>query len=77
MAGKLCAPVTTLIGLRWIIRNTEYLQKDQACIVVSNHQSSLDILGKLKGGAVWVVCVRVKLTMVGLCRYVSILAYNG
>lgn len=46
IAGKLCAPVTTLIGLRWIIRNTEYLKKDQACIIVSNHQSSLDILGK-------------------------------
>lgn len=51
IAGKLCAPVTTLVGLRWIIRNTEYLKKDQACIIVSNHQSSLDILGEL------VVCV--------------------
>lgn len=46
IAGRICGPVTTLIGLRWIVRNTEYLKKDQACIIVSNHQSSLDILGE-------------------------------
>lgn len=48
-ASYLCAPITTLLGLRWTIRNTDYLKKDQACIVVSNHQSSLDILGKFGG----------------------------
>lgn len=45
-ASTVCSPVTHLIGLRWIIRNTELLQKEQACIIVSNHQSSLDVLGK-------------------------------
>lgn len=46
IAGKICSPVTHLIGLKWIIRNPDLLTKDEACIMVSNHQSSLDILGK-------------------------------
>lgn len=36
---------THLIGLRWELRGTEHLEKERACIIVSNHQSSLDILG--------------------------------
>ncbi|XP_033185148.1 1-acyl-sn-glycerol-3-phosphate acyltransferase alpha [Bombus vosnesenskii] len=34
-----------LIGLRWELRGTEHLEKERACIIVSNHQSSLDVLG--------------------------------
>lgn len=33
------------MGIRWKIRGREYLEKEQACIIVSNHQSSLDVLG--------------------------------
>lgn len=33
------------MGLRWELRGKEHLEKDRACIIVANHQSSLDILG--------------------------------
>ncbi|XP_053951556.1 1-acyl-sn-glycerol-3-phosphate acyltransferase alpha isoform X1 [Anastrepha ludens] len=44
-ASTFCHRVSTLIGLRWELRGKEHLEKDQACIIVANHQSSLDILG--------------------------------
>lgn len=44
-ASALCHPISTVLGLKWLIRGKEHLEKDQACIIVSNHQSSLDILG--------------------------------
>ncbi|XP_001354866.3 1-acyl-sn-glycerol-3-phosphate acyltransferase alpha [Drosophila pseudoobscura] len=44
-ASTWCHRVTTLIGLRWELRGKEHLAKDQACIIVANHQSSLDVLG--------------------------------
>lgn len=34
-----------MLGLKWELRGKEHLEKDQACIIVANHQSSLDILG--------------------------------
>jgi len=45
-ASTWCHRVSTLIGLRWELRGKEHLAKDQACIIVANHQSSLDVLGK-------------------------------
>ncbi|XP_017065056.1 1-acyl-sn-glycerol-3-phosphate acyltransferase alpha [Drosophila eugracilis] len=44
-ASTWCHRVSTLIGLRWELRGKEHLAKDQACIIVANHQSSLDVLG--------------------------------
>ncbi|XP_034139010.1 1-acyl-sn-glycerol-3-phosphate acyltransferase alpha isoform X3 [Drosophila guanche] len=44
-ASTWCHRVTALIGLRWELRGKEHLAKDQACIIVANHQSSLDVLG--------------------------------
>uniref|UniRef100_A0A1A9X580 1-acyl-sn-glycerol-3-phosphate acyltransferase n=1 Tax=Glossina brevipalpis TaxID=37001 RepID=A0A1A9X580_9MUSC len=44
-ASTFCHRISTLIGLRWELRGKEHLEKDQACIIVANHQSSLDILG--------------------------------
>ncbi|KAH8305862.1 hypothetical protein KR044_000091, partial [Drosophila immigrans] len=44
-ASTWCHRVTALIGLRWELRGKEHLEKDQACIIVANHQSSLDVLG--------------------------------
>ncbi|KRT81719.1 hypothetical protein AMK59_5396, partial [Oryctes borbonicus] len=34
-----------LIGMKWILRGREHLEKNESFIIVSNHQSSLDILG--------------------------------
>ncbi|XP_056632303.1 1-acyl-sn-glycerol-3-phosphate acyltransferase alpha [Diorhabda carinulata] len=45
VASDFCGWITTLLGLRWILKGKENLEKDQACIIVANHQSSLDILG--------------------------------
>ncbi|XP_058978280.1 1-acyl-sn-glycerol-3-phosphate acyltransferase beta isoform X2 [Musca domestica] len=44
-ASAFCHRVTALIGLRWELRGKEHLEKDRACIIVANHQSSLDVLG--------------------------------
>ncbi|XP_068158640.1 1-acyl-sn-glycerol-3-phosphate acyltransferase alpha [Drosophila tropicalis] len=44
-ASTWCHRISTLIGLRWELRGKEHLSKDQACIIVANHQSSLDVLG--------------------------------
>lgn len=40
-------PISTLIGVNWELRGAEYLSKDECYIIVSNHQSSLDIMGML------------------------------
>ncbi|CAL1676801.1 unnamed protein product [Lasius platythorax] len=45
LASSLCHHVSTLLGLRWELRGREHLEKDRACIIVANHQSSLDVLG--------------------------------
>jgi lysophosphatidate acyltransferase len=46
LASALCRRISGLVGLKWELRGQEYLAKEQACIIVANHQSSLDILGK-------------------------------
>lgn len=45
LGSLICRHVNTLLGLRWELRGREYLEKDRACIIVANHQSSLDVLG--------------------------------
>ncbi|XP_018573691.1 1-acyl-sn-glycerol-3-phosphate acyltransferase alpha [Anoplophora glabripennis] len=45
VASDFCHHISSLIGMRWILRGKEHLEKEQAAVIVSNHQSSLDILG--------------------------------
>ncbi|XP_059480728.1 1-acyl-sn-glycerol-3-phosphate acyltransferase alpha [Neocloeon triangulifer] len=45
LASFLCRHISKLVGLRWELRGREHLEKDMACVIVANHQSSLDILG--------------------------------
>lgn len=45
LASHCVSPVSSVIGLKWEIRGQQYLQKEEASVIVSNHQSSLDILG--------------------------------
>ncbi|XP_014485423.1 PREDICTED: 1-acyl-sn-glycerol-3-phosphate acyltransferase alpha isoform X2 [Dinoponera quadriceps] len=45
LASWLCHHISTLLGLRWELRGREHLERDRACIIVANHQSSIDILG--------------------------------
>lgn len=44
--AALCKYISPLLGLRWIVRGKENLEVERACIIVSNHQSSIDVLGK-------------------------------
>ncbi|KAF4525317.1 hypothetical protein B566_EDAN014926 [Ephemera danica] len=37
--------ITPFLGIKWDVRGKEFLATKQGCIVVMNHQSSLDILG--------------------------------
>lgn len=44
-AGKFCCHISKAIGLTWTLRGVEHLGIDKPCVIVANHQSSLDILG--------------------------------
>ncbi|KAL5275420.1 hypothetical protein ACFFRR_001350 [Megaselia abdita] len=44
-ASSFCHHISTVLGLKWVLRGKENLEKEQACIIVANHQSSLDVLG--------------------------------
>ncbi|XP_065082347.1 1-acyl-sn-glycerol-3-phosphate acyltransferase alpha-like [Ochlerotatus camptorhynchus] len=46
-AGTLCRPISTVLGIKWELRGADILSRDEAYIIVSNHQSSLDVLGML------------------------------
>lgn len=37
--------VTKLIQIKWVLRNGKVLMEDRGAVIVSNHQSSMDILG--------------------------------
>ncbi|XP_078045123.1 1-Acylglycerol-3-phosphate O-acyltransferase 1 isoform X2 [Augochlora pura] len=45
LASSVCSYLTNLLGVRWELRGREHLEQDRAFIIVSNHQSSLDIIG--------------------------------
>lgn len=42
----LIKPITKFYEIEWILRNEKVLSEDRGAVIVSNHQSSLDILGK-------------------------------
>ncbi|XP_055609730.1 1-acyl-sn-glycerol-3-phosphate acyltransferase alpha-like [Uranotaenia lowii] len=44
-AGTVCRPISAVLGLKWELRGADILSRDEAYIIVANHQSSLDILG--------------------------------
>ncbi|XP_017781817.1 PREDICTED: 1-acyl-sn-glycerol-3-phosphate acyltransferase alpha [Nicrophorus vespilloides] len=45
ISSYICKNVSPLLGLKWILRGKEHLEKERACVIVANHQSSLDVLG--------------------------------
>ena len=45
LASSVCSCLTNLLGVRWELRGREHLEQERACIIVANHQSSLDIMG--------------------------------
>jgi len=46
IGAKLMKPMNSLLGISWSLRgNVELLSRSQPCVIVANHQSSVDILG--------------------------------
>jgi len=46
LGAKLMVPLSALLGLDWKVRGeTDLLKRPEACVVVANHQSSIDLLG--------------------------------
>lgn len=59
LASWFCHFVSSLLGLRWELRGREHLERDRACIIVANHQSSLDVLGMFELWPVMEKCTAV------------------
>ncbi|GBP67362.1 1-acyl-sn-glycerol-3-phosphate acyltransferase alpha [Eumeta japonica] len=45
VASRFCRYASYIVGIEWELRGLEHWDNDHSCIVISNHQSSLDILG--------------------------------
>lgn len=45
ICSSIIKKLSPIIGLKWTLRGIEHLSGDRACVIVANHQSSLDILG--------------------------------
>ncbi|KAM3966640.1 1-acyl-sn-glycerol-3-phosphate acyltransferase beta-like [Aphomia sociella] len=45
IGAGLIKPITKVIGVKWTFRNEKVIAEDRGAIIVSNHQSSIDILG--------------------------------
>lgn len=47
VASKFCRYASYIVGIEWEMRGMEHWENEECYIVISNHQSSLDILGTL------------------------------
>jgi len=46
LGSALMRPLSTLLGLVWVVEGEVHLlDRDEACVIVANHQSSIDLLG--------------------------------
>lgn len=46
LGSMLMVPLSTLLGLDWEVEGeVDLLQRGEACVIVANHQSSIDLLG--------------------------------
>lgn len=46
-ASKFCSCISRVINISWQLRGSEHLGRNHCCVIVANHQSSLDVLGEL------------------------------
>ena len=49
-ASQILRPIQKLIGLKFTVKGEELLKHQKTCVIVANHQSSLDVLGKQNCG---------------------------
>lgn len=47
-ASLILNPVLSLFGLRYRIENAKVLDKEGPCVIVANHQSSIDFIGMMR-----------------------------
>jgi lysophosphatidate acyltransferase len=47
LAAMAINPLLRLFGLKYRVENAHVLDKDEPCIIVANHQSSLDFIGMM------------------------------
>jgi len=47
MASRFCRVISPLLGIKWSLRGEEYFRMEGPCVIVANHQSSLDVLGQI------------------------------
>lgn len=45
VAARFCRYASQIVGIEWELKGLEHWDNEQCYIVISNHQSSLDILG--------------------------------
>jgi len=48
LASLILNPVFSLFGVKYRIENGKVLDKDGPCVIVANHQSSIDFIGMMK-----------------------------
>lgn len=41
-------PVLSLLGIKYRLENTQVLDNDEPCVIVANHQSSIDFIGMMQ-----------------------------
>lgn len=47
LAAILLNPLLRLFGLKYRVENAQVLDKDEPCVIVANHQSSIDFIGMM------------------------------
>lgn len=55
LMASFCRCIPMILGWKWELRGKEHLEKDQMCIIVANHQTALDALGKCQRGNLYVL----------------------
>jgi len=48
LGSLLVNPILNLFGIKYRIENAEVLNKEGPCVIVANHQSSIDFIGMMK-----------------------------
>lgn len=46
IAGELLKHISKLVGIQWELRGGDILRVERGAVIVANHQSCIDILGK-------------------------------
>lgn len=47
LAARLLNPILWILGIRYRVTNSEVLDKEGPCVIVANHQSSIDFIGMM------------------------------